>query len=112
MVNIWQLTSLLVCASIRTMKLQKLYIISLIIVMLSAISFDVSSVKFVDTTVESKIEVSLEEKKAEKSSEKLFILSASEFLLQGMKVSQVYHTSHRLYNQLYLNDIFKPPIFS
>lgn len=94
------------------MKLKKLYIVSILIVMLSAISFDVSSFKFSDTTAETKIEVSLEEKKAEKLSDKLFILGASEFLLHGMKVSQVYHTSLRLCNQLYLNDIFKPPIFS
>ena len=80
--------------------------------MLGAISFDVSSVKFADTTVETKIEVSLEEKKAEKSSDKLFILGASEFLLHGMKVSEVYHTSLQLFNQLYLNNIFKPPKFS
>ncbi len=94
------------------MKLQKLYIVSLIIVMLGAISFDVSSVKSTDTTVETKIEVSLEEKKAETTFDKNFILGASEFSLHGMKVSGVYHTSLQLCNQLYLNDIFKPPKFS
>lgn len=94
------------------MKLQKLYIVSIIIVMLSAISFDVSSLKFADNTLETKIEVSVEEKKSETKSDTHLILSDSGLRLHEIKVFYAYDTSLSLFKQLYLNDIFKPPIFS
>jgi hypothetical protein len=94
------------------MKLQKLYIVSIIVVMLSAISFDVSSLKFSDTTVETKIEVSVEEKKSETTFDKNFILGNSGFNFQDINIFAAYDTFLPIVNQLYLNDIFKPPIFS
>ena len=59
------MTSLTKCGSIQLMKVNRHYIVSLIIIMLTAISFDISSPKLADSTSETKIQISLEEKETQ-----------------------------------------------
>ena len=90
------------------MKLHRYYVLSIIIVMFTAMSFDTSLPKLMDNTSEIKIEVSLEEKT---SDEKLNSY-VPEFVLKNIKILTEFEFSIPLPNQLYLNNIFKPPIFS
>ena len=94
------------------MKLQKYYILSLVVVMLTAMSFDISSLKMMDNTSETKIEVSLEEKKSEAKSDENLIVNVSELYLKETKAFTGFDFSTPIVDQLYLNNIFKPPIFS
>ena len=94
------------------MKLSKYYIVSLIVVMLTAMSFDISAPKFMDSTSETKVEISLEEKKSEKISDEKLIVNVSELHLKNSKAFTGFYCSIPFVDQLYLNDIFKPPIFS
>ena len=94
------------------MKLNRYYILSLIVVMLTAMSFDISIPKFIDSTVETQIEISLEEKKSEKISEEKLIANVSELDLKNSKAFTGFYCSMPFVGQLYLNDIFKPPKFS
>lgn len=80
--------------------------------MLTAISFDIFSSKLIDSTSETKIEISLEEKKSEKISDENLITNISELYFNNTKVFIGFNASIPLVNQLYLNNIFKPPIFS
>ena len=94
------------------MKLHKYYILSLIVVVLTAISFDISSPKLMDNTSETKIEVSLEEKKSEAKSDENLMVNVSELYLKETKAFTGFDFSAPIVDQLYLNNIFKPPIFS
>jgi hypothetical protein len=98
--------------NIDAMKLNRYYILSLIFVMLTVVSFDISSPKLMDNTSETNIEVSLEEKKSEKKSDEKLIANVSGLYLKETKVSTGFDSSLPLVDQLYLNTIFKPPIFS
>jgi hypothetical protein len=80
--------------------------------MLTAMSFDISSPKLMDNTSEIKVEISLEEKKLEKISDEKLIANTSEFDLKNSKAFTGFYCSMPFVDQLYLNDIFKPPIFS
>lgn len=80
--------------------------------MLTVMSFDISSPKLMDNTSETKIEVSLEEKKSEKISDEKLIANLSVLYLNETKVCTSFDSSLPLVDQLYLNTIFKPPIFS
>ncbi len=95
------------------MKLPRYYILSIIIVMLTTMSFDISSTKLMDNTLETKIEVSLEEEKESKqTSDENLIANTPEFDLKEIKVLAGFDSSIPLVNQLYPNNIYKPPIFS
>lgn len=96
----------------RPMKFNKYYILSLIFVMLTVMSFDISSPKLVDNTSETKIEISLEEKKSEKISDENLIANVSELDLKNTKSFTGFYCSLPFVDQLYLNNIFKPPRFS
>lgn len=80
--------------------------------MLTVMSFDISSPKLMDNASETNIEVSLEEKKSEKISDEKLIASVSVLYLKEKKVCTGFDFSLPLVDQLYLNTIFKPPIFS
>ena len=90
------------------MKLNRIYILSLIFVALTAISFDMSSPKLMDSTSNTHVEISLEEKTPD---EKL-IANVSDLFLNDTKLLTVFESSMPLVDQLYLNNIFKPPKFS
>jgi hypothetical protein len=94
------------------MKLNRYYILSLIVVMLTVMSFDISSPKLMDNTSETNIEVSLEEKKSEKKSDEKLITYISGLYLKEIKACTGFDFSLPLVDQLYLNTIFKPPKFS
>jgi hypothetical protein len=79
--------------------------------MLSVMSFDVASPKFIDNTSETKVEVSLEEKKSEKKSDENLIANISALFQNETKVFTGFYFSLPIVDQLYLNNIFKPPIF-
>jgi len=80
--------------------------------MLTAMSFDISSPKLTDGTSEAKVEISLEEKKSEKITDENLITTVSEFDLKNTKVFTGFYCSMPFVDQLYLNNIFKPPRFS
>lgn len=94
------------------MKLNKYYLLSLIVVMLTVMSFDISSPKLMDNTSETNIEVSLEEKKSEKKLDEKLITYISGLYLKEIKASTGFDFLLPLVDQLYLNTIFKPPKFS
>lgn len=94
------------------MKLKKSYILSLIFVMLTVMSFDISSPKLMDSASETKIEISLEEKKSEKTLDENLIANASVFDLKHTKTYTGIYYTISFVKQLYLNDIFEPPKFS
>lgn len=95
--------------NVRLMKLNRLYILSLIFVMLTAISFDISSPKVMDSTSKTHVEISLEE---EKISDENLIFNVSELYLNNTKGFTGFYCSNPLVKQLYINDIFEPPKFS
>jgi len=90
------------------MKSKNFYILSLIFVILTAMSFDISSPEFMDSTSKTQVEISLEE---EKSDEK-FIANVLDLFLKDMKLCTEYKPSRSLVDQFYFNNIFKPPKFS
>lgn len=75
-------------------------------------SFDISLPKLMDNTSETKIEVSLEEKESKKTSDENLIVYIPELDLKDIKALAGFDSSIPLVNQLYLNNIFKSPIFS
>jgi len=80
--------------------------------MLTAMSFDISSPKLIDSASEIKVEISLEEKKSEKISDENLIANVLELDLKNTKVFTGFYCSMPFVDQLYLNNIFKPPRFS
>ena len=98
--------------NVHLMKRNRFYILSLIFVMLTVISFDISSPKLMDSTSKTQVEISLEEKNLEQISEEELIANVSDLLLKDMKLFTGFESSIPLVDQLYLNNIFKPPKFS
>jgi hypothetical protein len=96
----------------QIMKLYRYTILSLIFVMLTAISFDISVPKLMDSTSETTVEISLEEKESKKTSDEKLIANVSDLYMKETKACTGFDFSLPLVNQLYLNNIFKPPIFS
>ena len=94
------------------MKLNRYTILSIIVVMFTAISFDMTSSKLMDTTSETTIEISLEEKKSEKIYDENLITNISNLSLKETKACRGFDFSIPIVDQLYLNNIFRPPIFS
>lgn len=95
------------------MKLHRYSILSIVAVMLTAMSFSISSPTLMDNTLETKVEVLLEEeKKTETKLDENLITGISELHIKEAKVFTAYAFSLPLVNQLYLNTIFKPPKFS
>ena len=80
--------------------------------MLTVMSFDISSPKLMDNTSDAKIEVSLEGKESKKISDENLITYAPGLNLKGIKALTGFDSSVPLVDQIYLNNIFKPPIFS
>ncbi len=94
------------------MKVNRHYIVSLIIIMLTAISFDISSPKLADSTSETKIQISLEEKETQQILDEKLIAFVPETYSKETKPFTGFDFSTPIVDQLYLNTIFKPPIFS
>lgn len=94
------------------MKLHKVYLLAIIIVMLNVIFFNGSSSPFIENTSETKIEVSLEEQGSEEKLDEKLLLNISELSLIDPKIYTVYDFMLPIVDQLYLNNIFKPPRFS
>jgi len=94
------------------MKLHKYYILSIIIVMFTSMSFDTPTPMFMDNHQETNIEVSLEEKGSENKLDEKLVTNDLPFSLKGIKAFTGFDSSIPLVDQLYLNNIFKPPIFS
>ena len=80
--------------------------------MLTAISYDISSPKLMDSTSKTHVEISLEEEKSEKILDENLIANVSDLFLKNTKLFTGFESSIPLVDQLYLNNIFKPPIFS
>jgi hypothetical protein len=75
-------------------------------------SFDISSTKLMDSTSKIQVEISLEEEKLEQISEEELIANVSDLFLKDMILFKGFESSIPLVDQLYLNNIFKPPKFS
>ena len=69
----------------QTMKLHKYYIFSIIIVMLTSMSFDMAIPMHLDTYSETNIEISLEEKDSKTKLDEKFITNYLVFSLKGTK---------------------------
>ena len=80
------------------------------VVMLSGIFFNASSLVLIDNSLDTKVEVSVEEKGSEKKSDNNLIADTSFFYVKEIKVFADFDFSIPILNQLYLNNIFKPPI--
>lgn len=80
--------------------------------MLTAVSFDISSPKLMDSTSKTQVEISLEEEKSEKISDEKLIANVSDLFLKDTKLFTGFKSSIPLVDQLYFNNIFKPPKFS
>jgi hypothetical protein len=80
--------------------------------MLTAMSFDISSPKLMDSNSKTQVEISLEEEKSEKISDEELIANVSDLFLKDTKLFTGLESSIPLVDQLYLNKIFKPPKFS
>jgi len=81
--------------------------------MLTAMSFSTSSIVLMDNTYETKVQVSLEEEnKSKTKADENLIAVASNFYLKETKAFAGFDISVPLVDQLYLNNIFKPPRFS
>ena len=79
--------------------------------MLNVMFMDVASPKFIDNSLETKVEISLEEKESKAKSGNDLIVNISTFDLNDMYAFAGFYFTIPVVNQLYLNDIFKPPIF-
>jgi phage terminase large subunit-like protein len=94
------------------MKLNRYTILSLIVVMLTSISFNMSSSNAIDSTSETKIQITLEEKESKQTLDEKLIASVPEPSPKETKPFNGFVFSTPIVDQLYLNNIFKPPIFS
>jgi len=99
-----------VYVNIQTMKLHRHYIFSIIIVMLASMSHDMATPMHLDTHSETNIEISLEEKGSKTKLDEKLITNDLVFSLKGLKAFSVFDCSIPIVDQLYLNNIFKPPI--
>lgn len=86
------------------MKLKNYYLLSIIVIILNVMFFDIS---FIDNPPETKIEVLLETDK--ESSDKLIGNTAKFYVNNETKLTLFYFSTFRI-NKLYLSNIFKPPI--
>jgi hypothetical protein len=80
--------------------------------MFTAISFEMTTPMFIDNTLETNVEVSLEEKGSETKLDEKLIPSNFVFSLKNTKVFKGFDFLVSPLNQLYLNNIFKPPKLS
>lgn len=84
----------------------------MIIVMFTTMSFEMTTPMFMDNTLETNVEVSLEEKGSETKLDEKLIPSNLVFSLKNTKVFKGFDFWEAPLSQLYLNNIFKPPKFS
>ena len=77
--------------------------------MLTAMSFDISSPKLMDSTSNTHVEISLEE---EKTSDENLIADVSDLFVKNVKLFRGFELSVSFVDQLYINNIFKPPKIS
>lgn len=94
------------------MKSHKVYFLAIIIVMLNVMFFAGSSSSLIENTSETKIEVSLEEQGSEEKLDEKLLVNTSTFSLKDPTFYTHYDFTTPIVDQLYLNNIFKPPIFS
>jgi len=90
------------------MKLNRYYLVSILVIMLSLISFDISSPQSVDPVSETQVEILLEEKESKTSDDFIANIMISDFR-DTYAFAGFYWVVPRI-NLLYLNSIFKPPI--
>jgi|GEM_PF-1483406 len=96
--------------SILLMKQSRYYLIAILIIMVNAVSFDIALPNDIDHTLETKVEISLEEKKAKEQSGNDLIANISAFDFKDTYVFAGFYFTIPTVDQLYLNTIFKPPI--
>ena len=80
--------------------------------MLTSMFFDMDTPMHLDTHSETNIEISLEEKGSKTKLDEKLITNDLPFSLKGLKTFSGFDCSIPILDQLYLNNIFKPPIFS
>ena len=93
------------------MKLHRYYFLAIIIVMLNVMFFNGSSSTFIENKSETKIEVSLEDQGSEEKLDEKLLLKTTELSLIDPKIYTLYDFMLPIVDQLYLNNIFKPPRF-
>jgi len=90
----------------RPMKVNRYYILSILVIMLNVMMFNIYPPMFVDHTAETKVEETLEEKESVNE----WIASASGLHLREIKISTSFYCPIPISSQLSLNNIFRPPI--
>jgi hypothetical protein len=75
-------------------------------------SFDITTPMQMDNHPETSIEVSLEEKGSKTKLDEKLITNDFPLSLKGIKAFSDFDSPILIVDQLYLNNIFKPPIFS
>lgn len=93
------------------MKLRRYTILSIIFVMLTAFTFNTSSA-VQDDPSETKIQISVEEKESQQIWDEKLMAYVPEACPKETKPYSGFVFSRPIVDQLYLNNIFKPPIFS
>ena len=79
--------------------------------MLTSMSFEMTTPMHMDNHLEMSIEVSLDEKGSKTTLDEKLITNDLLFSLKGIKAFAGFDSSIPIIDQLYLNNIFKPPIF-
>lgn len=90
----------------RPMKANRYYLLSILVIMLNVMTFNVYPPMFVDNTSETKVEVTLEEKESVNE----WIANVSVLHLREIKISTSFYCPIPILSQLSLNNIFRPPI--
>lgn len=99
-------------AIILAMKRNSLYILSLLLIMLTIISFYSISPKLVDSNSETQVEILFEEKTSDQVMDEKSIITVSNLFMKNTKLFTGFESLITLDDQLYLNNIFKPPKLS
>ncbi|MDD3591236.1 MAG: hypothetical protein PHO65_01155 [Sulfurovum sp.] len=94
--------------SILPMKVSRYYLVSILVIMLSLISFDISSPQSVDLVSETQVEIFPEEKESKTGYD--YIADTPTYDLRDIYAFTGFYWVVPRIDLLYLNNIFKPPI--
>ncbi|MEA2047575.1 MAG: hypothetical protein U9O64_03920 [Campylobacterota bacterium] len=106
------LTSYKNSAIIRIMKTNSFYILSLLLIIFTVMSFDNTSPKLMDSNSKTQVETLFEDKTSEQVLDEKLIGNVSDLFMKNKKLFTGFESLIPSVNQLYLNNIFKPPKFS
>jgi len=89
------------------MKSNKYYVLLVVTIILTALSFDVAMPTLIDTSEKTEIEISFLDS-VDETEDKMWLL-ATKILIKEIPLSTSFALESIMQNQCYLNKIFKPP---